>query len=117
VESFAERPAKNAGRADAAAWFGSGWSNRSASRGIHPEQTNRQSEREYATAEQTNASHVSAARSMMMRRCGITDSSEAISYPANFAESSISTLSHFLNLSVARHAFLNCARSFFEIGA
>jgi hypothetical protein len=74
---------------------------------------NRQTEREYATAEQTDASYVSAARSMMMRHCGITDSSEAISHPASFAESSISTLSHFLNLSVARHAFLNCARSFF----
>jgi hypothetical protein len=78
---------------------------------------NGQSEREYATAEHTNASHVSARRTMMMRRYGIANSGEAIPHPAKFAESSISTLSYFLNLSVARPAFLSCGDVFFEISA
>src|SRR5690349_24717318 len=59
-----------------------------------------------------------AARTVMMRGCRIARSSEAVSRPANFAESSLSTLSHFLNLSVARHAvFESPAKFFFETGA
>ncbi len=56
-----------------------------------------------------------AARSIDDAHCRTARSRGATSHPANFAKSSISTLSHFLNLSVATHAFLNRARIFFEI--
>jgi hypothetical protein len=108
VESFAERPAKTADRADAAAGFGNGRCNRSASRGI-PEKTIAAGKRNcYAYSRQSG---MCASRALTMH-CG-RELRRTISQPANFAESSISTLSHFLNLSVAGHAFSNLAPIFF----
>jgi len=112
VESFAEWRAKNADRADAAAGFGNGRCNRSASRAFRE----RQSQRENATATRTNANladpHRAHRRFIAVKSC-----TGPISRPAIFAESSISTLSFFSNLSVAPPSFLNLAPVFFEISA
>jgi len=118
VASFAERPAKNADRAEAAARFGNGWSNRSASRGIHPEQTNRQSAREYTTAEQTNAESRERGAlddDALLRDCGLE---RGHFVPGKFCRIiDFDVIAFFESVSRATRVFELCAKFFFESSA
>jgi hypothetical protein len=113
VESFAHRPAKNAARSVAAAWLGVDRSKRSASQTVIPEEIDADQKR----SDHTHSRRSRITRATTFRRSCSADRQRALDDVAlgNFFRIIVLTLSDFLLLSVAPHAFSNRADKFFEI--